>query len=138
MRNVIVFSLAGARHAIELRWVREVVTLGWVTPVPGAPTPIAGVVNFHGSIVPVLDVAVLVGVAPGPATAHGGEGAVVVAVEEIVAALRVSAVEEVATLADDPDGGLRDGRGRAIALLDPPALLRALREPAPDDDGVAR
>ena len=37
LHNVIVFALAGARYAAELRWVREVITLGFVTEVPTAP-----------------------------------------------------------------------------------------------------
>src|SRR5947209_3983122 len=43
LRNVIVFALGAARYAVELRWVREVVTLGFVTAVPTAPAALGGV-----------------------------------------------------------------------------------------------
>jgi len=37
LRNVIVFTIGAVRYALELRWVREVVSLGFVTVVPTAP-----------------------------------------------------------------------------------------------------
>lgn len=59
MRNVIVFATDWGRFAVELRWVREVITLGHVTPVPGAPVHIAGAINVRGTITPVIDVGAL-------------------------------------------------------------------------------
>jgi chemotaxis signal transduction protein len=134
MRNVIVFSLGGAHHAVELHWVREVVTLGWVTPVPNAHGAVAGVCNYHGAIVPVVDLEVLAGRTAAPARAHPGEGAVVIAVADVLTALRTSMVDEVTSLATAADGQLRDSRGRPLELLDPPALIDALRAP-PDEPG---
>ena len=57
LRNVIVFTVGTARYAVELRWVREVVSLGFVTGVPTAPPALGGVCNLHGTILPVLDIA---------------------------------------------------------------------------------
>lgn len=136
MRNVIVFSLAGAHHAVELHWVREVVTLGWVTPVPNAPAAVAGVCNYHGAIVPVVDLEVLAGRGAAPARAHPGEGAVVIEVGDVLTALRTSMVDEVTTLTSAADGVLRDSRGRPLELLDPSALIATLR--APSDTPGAR
>ena len=54
LKNVIVFTLGGPggeRHAAELRWIREVVTLGFVTMIPGAPPGLAGAVNLRGNLV---------------------------------------------------------------------------------------
>ena len=56
MKNAIVFSIEKRLLAVELRWVREVITLGHVTPVPNAPPVISGVVNFGGAIIPVVEV----------------------------------------------------------------------------------
>src|SRR5688572_5081465 len=100
MKNVIVFALGKARYAVELRWVREVFTLGPVTPVAHAPQAVAGVVNYRGAIMPILDLAVLLGRGGGGGRepAHGGEGAILLQVEEMSAALRVSSVVEVSTL----------------------------------------
>ncbi|HEY6178827.1 MAG TPA: chemotaxis protein CheW, partial [Kofleriaceae bacterium] len=61
LRNVIIVTIGGARYAVELRWVREVVSLGFVTNVPTAPVALGGVCNLHGAILPVLDVGALLG-----------------------------------------------------------------------------
>lgn len=122
MKNVIVFAHGGARYAIELRWVREVSTLGHITPVPRGPEEIAGVVNFHGAIVPVLKIPSLEGDRP-PRT---GDAAVLVEVEGARAAIRIDNVHSVSTLEDAADGiGLADpAGGDSIPLLDPPTLVR--------------
>ena len=125
LTNVIVFTLGGAggaRHAAELRWIREVVTLGWVTVVPGAPAGVVGAVNLRGNLVPVLDAAVLLG--GGPAgRARQGDAALVVEDRGVLAALRVSQVHEVATCTAVGDHVV-DGRGRHVPLIDPRELVR--------------
>lgn len=126
LRNVIVFTAAGGRYALELRWVREVVSLGFVTGVPTAPTALCGVCNLHGSILPVLDVAALLDKEPGP-PARQGDGALVLETEGITCALRVDQVDHVATLPEGP-GGLVDAGGRALTLLDPAHLVRRAQE----------
>jgi chemotaxis signal transduction protein len=136
MKNVIVFVLGSARYAVELRWVREVFTLGPVTPVAHAPEAVAGVVNYRGAIVPVLDLALLMDGSGARAAAHGGEGAILVQVEDVRAALRVSSVVEVSTLRADLDasgGSLVDSGGRKVQLIDPPALLARARAAARSD-----
>ncbi|HLU68713.1 MAG TPA: chemotaxis protein CheW [Kofleriaceae bacterium] len=133
LRNVIVFALGSARYAVELRWVREVLTLGHVTPVPRSPPAILGVVNVRGAIVPVLDLeALLGGRAPeAPVAAAAGESAILLEVEETSAALRVTSVVEVASLrpADPavPDS-LLDSTGRAVPLVAPPELVARARQ----------
>lgn len=123
LKNVIVFTLGGVRQAAELRWVREVISLGFVTAVPTAPPGITGAFNLRGHLVPVLDIGVLGGSrATGP-TPRQGDGALLVEIDGITAALRVDKVEEVATLTAG-DSGVVDSRGRGLALIDPPALVR--------------
>lgn len=122
LRNVIVFSLGSVRYAVELRWIREVVTLGFVTGVPTAPPALGGVCNLHGTILPVLDVGVLLGGAPGPA-ARQGDGALVLETEGLVCALRVDQVDHVASL-HETDGAVVDATGRPLTLLDPGKLVR--------------
>jgi purine-binding chemotaxis protein CheW len=53
--QVVEFELARERYAIETRWVREVVALRDLTPLPGAPTFVAGLVNVRGRVVSVVD-----------------------------------------------------------------------------------
>jgi chemotaxis signal transduction protein len=140
LRNVIVFALGGSRLATELRWVREVATLGFVTEVPTAPPGIAGVVNLHGAILPVLDLAVL-HQHGAPVPARQGDGALVVEVEGVAAALRVDQVDEVATLATERDVApgaehVIDARGRALPLLDPRDVLRRAGEAVAEAAGA--
>ena len=126
LRNVIVFSIGASRYAVELRWVREVVSLGFVTEVPTAPAAFGGVCNLHGAILPVLDVAVLLDQPPGP-PARQGDGALVIENEGIVCALRVDQVDHVASLFEQ-DGAVRDASGRPLALLDPSMLIKRALE----------
>lgn len=135
MKNVIVFALGQARYAIELRWVREVFTLGPVTPVAGAPPSVVGVVNYRGAIMPILDLSLLLegATAERGASAHGGEGAILVEVEDVRAALRVTSVVEVSTLRPhrrNTSAALVDSTGRAVPLVDPPAILARAQETA--------
>ena len=123
LKNVIVFTLAGVRSAAELRWVREVISLGFVTSVPTAPPGIAGAFNLRGHLVPVLDIAALTRTG---ASGHPrqGDSALLVEIDGVAAALRVDKVEEVATLPAADAGAVLDGRGRPVPLIDPAALVR--------------
>jgi purine-binding chemotaxis protein CheW len=122
LRNVIVCAIGSARYAVELRWIREVVTLGFVTAVPTAPAAVGGVCNLHGTILPVLDVNVLLDLPPGP-PARQGDGALVLEAEGTVCALRVDQVDHVATLVET-GSGVVDATGRPLVLLDPVRLVR--------------
>src|SRR5688572_7610690 len=133
LRNVIVFSVAtargtpgAARYALELRWVREVVSLGFITSVPTAPPAVSGVFNLHGSILPVLDVSGLLGEECG-LPARQGDGALVIELEGLVVALRIDQVDHVASLHED-GGAVVDSAGRPLTLLDPAKLYRRATE----------
>jgi chemotaxis signal transduction protein len=126
LRNVIVFTIAALRYALDLRWVREVVSLGYVTNVPTAPQAFGGVCNLHGAILPVLDVGVLLHGVPG-LPARQGDGALVVESEGVVCALRVDQVDHVASLREI-DGEVIDTTGRPLVVLDPTQLIRRALE----------
>lgn len=133
MKNVIVFALGRARYAVELRWVREVFIAGHVTPVPHAPDAVAGVVNYRGAVMPLLDLDAVLGRRSGAQPARAGESALLIEVEEMTAALRVSSVVEVATLRPAPGGDpelLIDSTGRQVPLVNPPELLARARQAA--------
>ena len=53
--EVLEFGLASERYAIERRYVQEVHPLRDLTPLPGTPAFILGIVNVRGRMVPVLD-----------------------------------------------------------------------------------
>jgi len=128
MKNAIVISVANARWAIELRWVREVITLGHTTPVPHAPPAFAGVVNFGGAIVPVLELMPLVEPAAGFSEASvPGASAVLLQVESVRAALRVDTVVEVTTLRHLGSDRWTDAAGLDARLVDPQELVARAR-----------
>jgi hypothetical protein len=140
MKNAIVFSIDKRLMAIELRWVREVITLGHVTPVPNAPPVIAGVVNFGGAIIPCIELAKMSEPSAEPRIACRGESAILVQVESVRAAIRVDAVVEVATLTQIGDRW-RDRNDVEARLLDPQGLIadaRAQVAEAPLIGGTAR
>jgi purine-binding chemotaxis protein CheW len=126
LRNVIIFTVGAGRYAIELRWVREVVTLGFVTNVPSAPPALGGVCNLHGQILPVLDVGVLLETVAG-LPARQGDGALVVEAEGLTCALRVDQVDHVASL-HESEGEVLDATGKPLVLLDPARLIRRALE----------
>jgi chemotaxis signal transduction protein len=53
--EILVVELAGRHYGAPLKAVREVFSLGPLTPVPSAPVAVAGVANLRGQVVPVLD-----------------------------------------------------------------------------------
>ena len=122
LRNVIVFSVGATRYAVELRWVREVVTLGFVTAVPTAPSAIGGACNLHGQILTVLDLASLLDQPAGPPPRQG-DGAIVLEVEGTQCAVRVDQVDHVASL-HETSGAVVDTSGKPLVLLDPARLVR--------------
>jgi purine-binding chemotaxis protein CheW len=60
--EVVVFTLAGERYALETRHVREIRALEDLTPLPGAPVFLAGVTNLRGQILAVIDLRTFFGV----------------------------------------------------------------------------
>jgi purine-binding chemotaxis protein CheW len=58
---VLVFRVGGERYAIAIDQVSEVVPLQTLTPVPGLPKHIAGIINVRTEIRPVLSLRALLG-----------------------------------------------------------------------------
>lgn len=57
----LVFTLPGRRYAVDLSQVAEVEEPPTLWPIPGAPPCYPGAMNFHGSIVAVMDLAAFLG-----------------------------------------------------------------------------
>ena len=55
------FFLAGEEYAITILQVTDIIECGAVTRVPGTPPWIRGVHNLRGTVVPVIDLAIKVG-----------------------------------------------------------------------------
>lgn len=58
------FILAGEEYALGILRVKEIIEYDTVTRVPGAPVWVRGVFNLRGSVVPVVDLTVKLGLPP--------------------------------------------------------------------------
>ena len=135
--ELLVFSLAGERYAVDTAHVQDVVPLREITPLPCTPSFVLGVVNHRGRIVPVLDFRRLFGL-----SAEGvPEGArfVVAEAEGMTFALFADTVAGITlvdlrdltpppvTFTDDQKAWLRGVTGEMVAVLDLEAIVRASR-----------
>lgn len=59
MKQLLPFTIGYETYALELVEVQEVVENQKIYPFPGSPTIVAGAISFHGRIVPVIDLALL-------------------------------------------------------------------------------
>ncbi len=64
-KRFIIFSVQGERYALDLQDVAEVMEPPPTYPIPRAPHFLAGIVNFHGTLVAALDLAMFLGAEPG-------------------------------------------------------------------------
>jgi len=95
------FHLAGEEYAVSILRVREIIEYEVVTRVPGTPAWVRGVMNLRGSVVPVIDLAVKLGLAESPVTRRT---CIVVAEvelggEKVVLGVMADAVSQVLELA---------------------------------------
>jgi purine-binding chemotaxis protein CheW len=139
--DAIVVRLGAGRFAVDLASVAEVGRVPGVTRVPGLPGWLAGVANWRGRILPVLDLRPLLGADAAPLEACGR--LVVLTESSTAIGMLVDAVDGTTTLdgvaafppASAPSGAaLLSGQvprvDGPVAILDVPAVLR-LRETLP-------
>jgi purine-binding chemotaxis protein CheW len=113
-------------YSLPMEFLREVIARPRITRVPTAPATILGLVNVRGEIVPLFDVAALLG------TGHISTAAfaVVIEIEGGRAALATSAVPESGVV-DERAGEAPQSEARGVysygerltTLLDPEATL---------------
>jgi purine-binding chemotaxis protein CheW len=53
--NLACFEIKGQIYAIEVEYVREIVRVLEITPLPNAPSLIEGVIDLRGTVIPVMD-----------------------------------------------------------------------------------
>lgn len=91
IQRLLIFSIRGDRYAVDLQDVSEVMVPQEMYHVPWAPPCIKGAINFHGSLVSVLDLACVMNVG-----AMGREGSILVLDKRIAnLALWVENVENI-------------------------------------------
>jgi purine-binding chemotaxis protein CheW len=62
------FVIAGEEYAVDILRVREILAFDFFTKIPRAPAFIRGVMNVRGSVIPVIDLAVKLGLPPAAVT----------------------------------------------------------------------
>ena len=60
-REVLVFLLDSEEYGVDILRVQEIRNYEKVTPIPGAPPHLKGVVNLRGAVVPIIDLRVRFG-----------------------------------------------------------------------------
>lgn len=140
--EAVVVRLGAGRFAVDLASVAEVGRVPAVTRIPGSPEWLAGVANWRGRLMPVLDLRGLLGAQRGPL---GGSARLVVLVDDGVhAGVLVEAVDGTGALGErveefppslaGPGATLLSGQvprdDGPVAVLDASAVLR-LRELLP-------
>ncbi len=58
--DILSFSAAGHTLGVELRFVREAFSTGYITPVPLAPECIAGTANLRGQVVTLVSISAFI------------------------------------------------------------------------------
>lgn len=123
------FTLAGHRFAVDVADAREVVVFESITPLPLAPSFVLGLANLRGSVMPVVDLAPLLGLPPREARAQTlglvlGHGAwQAAAVVDTVLGLEPLQPRD----GGDPNGTSVAGDDGSIPVLDAGVMLAALR-----------
>ncbi len=100
-QRFLIFTLQGTSYALDLHTVAEVKEPPAIFPIPRAPAHFIGVMNSHGSLVPVLDLALYTNTG---AFAPNGK---VLVLDNRIATLALW-VDGITTIA--PAGMLTDGR----------------------------
>src|SRR5438876_9484377 len=122
----------GERYALPVEQVQEIEPLRELTPLPRAPRETLGLVNVRGRIVPVLDLARLLGT---EASAKPSR-LVVASVSGSYVAFAVDEVTSVAALRDlqpDPSGafvGTSQTSGALMGVLDAAQILATVNQGA--------
>jgi purine-binding chemotaxis protein CheW len=93
LREFIAFQIGAQEYCVDITVVREL--RGWTppTPLPRAPSYVAGVVNLRGSVLPVVDLSERLGM--GPAKPTPRHVVIVVAIGDRMVGLLVDAVCEI-------------------------------------------
>lgn len=123
------FQVGGRIYALDVTQLREVLRWQTVTPLPGAPGLIEGVIDMRGAIVPVLDLGRVLGAEP---IRSGVRARIVVAeVDGLVVGLAVEAAVGVVGVPVDALGdapALATQAGYALARS---VVRRTQAEPIP-------
>ena len=134
--KALLFEVEGTRFAINVRVIVEVTNMVFATSIPGTPSCIRGAVNRRGKVVPIVDLSLALGEAPGVLD----EDVFLIFVKTVDRIMAIPAdrlVEVKEFTREDVDDGASNGSmarfvscvirsdTKIINLLDPTGLLRS-------------
>jgi purine-binding chemotaxis protein CheW len=113
--ELLTFKLADQEYSLDIMSVREI--RGWTrtTPLPHAPSYMKGVINLRGTVLPVMDLAQRLGLAPREHTDRNV--IIVVNHEDTMTGLLVDAVSDIIALTSDdlqPPPDIQSGAGASV------------------------
>lgn len=139
--NLLLFRLDRELYALPSSSVREIARYRNFTPVPGAPQALPGIISQRGAILPVVELRLLLGLPAAPLSraarlviAWSAEVEMALVVESVLDLLDLPADELEPPSAIPAPGHanpilrLLRYESEPVALLDPAALVAALRE----------
>ena len=144
--QVLTFALGAEEYGVPILNVQEIKGFSAITPIPNTPPYVKGVMNLRGTIVPVLDLRLRLGMPPAP---YGPFTVIIVlaAGTRVVGAI-ADAVSDVLTIPDariqpTPNfgtavdvrfiAGIAQAEDKLVVLLDVEAMLRHEELGALDD-----
>ena len=134
MSQILPFRLGEETYAIEVTDIQEVVENQPIFPIPAAPGSIAGVISFHGRMVPVVDLPLLLGFSEGTRSErliiltdfHGPVG---LRVEQLRRIVTVDLLQGTLSQSDSGSNcisGVLNWHGEMLSLLDLEQLRQML------------
>lgn len=144
MAHHLIFELDAIRYALHAEMVRTTFWLPELSPVEDLPPAFVGMVDWHGQVVPILDLAVRFGHPPKPyrpsqvviLVEQGGQrvGLIADAAQDLIE-VEPAAIEPYVQLENDPLGqvvpmiaGCVKWQDAVLILLDPAAFMRLLMQ----------
>jgi len=129
--DLLVFSLGKQQFALPVGQVSTVVPRATLTPLPGAPTDLIGLLRLRGTLCPVIDIRARLGLSV--AVPHIGECIVVMQTVALQVGLLVEGIVGVVSPSADPIGKRGDGdrlirdvvevNSHVVATLDAEAIV---------------
>jgi len=136
MTQLLQFRLGPEVYALELIDVQEVVEQQPVHPLPGVPPTIIGSIDFHGRIVPTVDLPLLLGFPAGERSGRmlvliDEHGPVVLAVDQLLRIINLDLTHSTLSQSDseaDCIRGVLNREGTMISLLDLKQLQQKIQQ----------
>ena len=115
-RSAVTFRSEGGLYAFGIETLTEILQLSEVTPIPGLPPHILGVINLRGEVIPVIDLRKRLGFEDIPPTGH--ETFMVISVNGTTAAIKTDGVVTSVTYTDETYMPIEEESVAAGIILD--------------------